>query len=128
MRERAFVRLRRQGLDGVVDLDPRPYGSHADFEGSLDGILLSYSLSMIPPFEAVLERARRDLRPGGRVAVVDFLDAWGPVDFGLRRSHVHLGPARLDGLKRRFPHHRVDVRGVGLWSYFVFVGSSSRQS
>ena len=58
-------------------------------------VLFSYSLSMIPPFEEVLERARLDLRPGGRIAVVDFLDARGPVGFGLRRSHVHLGPERL---------------------------------
>ena len=92
MRRQAAARLERHGLSGVVDLDSRPYGSHAGYEGEVDAVLFSYSLSMIPPFEEVLERARLDLRPGGRIAVVDFLDAWGPVDLGLRRSHVHLGP------------------------------------
>jgi hypothetical protein len=78
---------------------------------------------MIPPFEEVLERARLDLRPGGRIAVVDFLDAWGPVDLGLRRSHVHLGPDRLRTLRRFFPRHHEAIRSVGLWAYFLFAGS-----
>ena len=65
MRQMAERRLERHGLDSV-DLDPRPYGSHAEYEASVDAILFSYSLSMIPPFEEVLERARLDLRGGGR--------------------------------------------------------------
>ena len=85
-------------------------------------MLFSYSLSMIPPFEEVLERARLDLRPGGRIAVVDFVDARGPVGFGLRRSHVHLGPERLRALRRLFPRHHESIRTVGLWRYFLFTG------
>jgi S-adenosylmethionine-diacylgycerolhomoserine-N-methlytransferase len=123
MRRRAAVRLERLGLSGVVDLDPRPYGSHAEYEGGADAVLFSYSLSMIPPYEEVLDRARADLRPGGRIAVVDFLDAWGPVAFGLRRSHVRLGEARLAALRRLFPRRGVSVRSVGLWRYFLFNGS-----
>ena len=122
MRRQAAARLARQGLSGVVDLDPRPYGSHAGYEGGVDAVLFSYSLSMIPPFQEVLKRARLDLRPGGRIAVVDFLDAWGPVGFGLRRSHVHLGPERLHCLRRLFPRHHEAIRSVGLWTYFVFEG------
>ena len=121
MRQKAERRLERHGLGGVVDLDPRPYGSHAEYEGSVDAMLFSYSLSMIPPFEEVLERARRDLRSGGRVAVVDFHDAWGPVGFGLRRSHVHLGDGRLQALRRAFPRHHAELRSAGLWRYFLFV-------
>jgi S-adenosylmethionine-diacylgycerolhomoserine-N-methlytransferase len=105
-----------------VELDARPYGSHAEYEGGVDAVLFSYSLSMIPPFEEVLERARLDLRPGGRIAVVDFLDAWGPVRFGLRRSHVQLGRERLRALRRLFPRHHEAIRSVGLWDYFLFVG------
>jgi S-adenosylmethionine-diacylgycerolhomoserine-N-methlytransferase len=122
MRQQAAARLERLGLAGVVDLDPRPYGSHAEYEGGVDAVLFSYSLSMIPPFEEVLERARLDLRPGGRIAVVDFLDARGPVGFGLRRSHVHLGRERLRALRRLFPKHHEAIRSVGLWDYFLFVG------
>lgn len=122
MREQAKARLERYGLVGIVDLDPRPYGSHDGYLGQLDAVLFSYSLSMIPPYAAVLERARLDLRPGGRVAVVDFAGAWGPVAFGLRRSHVYLGTERLDRLVALFPQHRLERRSRGLWSYFLFVG------
>jgi len=122
MRRRAAARLVRQGLDGVVELDPRPYGSHGDYECRADAVLFSYSLSMIPPYEEVLEHARADLRPGGRIAVVDFLDAWGPVGMGLGRSHVHLGDARLGALRRLFPGGRAAVRSFGLWRYFHFSG------
>jgi S-adenosylmethionine-diacylgycerolhomoserine-N-methlytransferase len=122
MRRRARARLERLGLAGVVDLDARPYGSHAAYEAAADAVLFSYSLSMIPPYEQVLARARLDLRGGGRVAVVDFLDAWGLVGWGLRRSHVRLGPERLAALERLFPQHEVIVQSAGLWRYFVFVG------
>jgi len=123
MRRQAEARLERRGLSGVVELDARPYGSHAEYEGGVDAVLFSYSLSMIPPFEEVLERARLDLRPGGRIAVVDFLEAWGPVGLGLRRSHVHLGPERLRALRRLFPRHHEAIRSVGLWQFFLFVGT-----
>ncbi len=122
MRRRAAARLRRLGLQDEVRLDPRPYGIHADYEAGVDAVLFSYSLSMIPPFGEVLARAAFDLRPGGRIAVVDFLDARGPVAFGLRRSHVHLGRVRLDRLRDLFPQHALAVRSVGLWRYFLFVG------
>jgi S-adenosylmethionine-diacylgycerolhomoserine-N-methlytransferase len=123
MRRRAASRLERLGLSSVVDLDSRPYGSHAEYEGGADAVLFSYSLSMIPPFEEVLERARRDLRPGGRVSVVDFLEARGPVGLGLSRSHVHLGCGRLRALRRLFPRYHEAIRSVGLWEYFLFTGA-----
>jgi len=123
MRRLSLRRLQQLGLAGVVDLDARPYGSHAEYAGAADALLFSYSLSMIPPFAQVIGQARQDLAPGGRVAVVDFLDAWGPVGLGLRRSHVHLGEARLAALRSSFPRHELEVRSVGFWRYYLFVGS-----
>lgn len=123
MRREAARRLARGGLSDVVVLDPLPYGSHDRYAGSADAILFSYSLSMIPPFAIVLERAERDLREGGRIAAVDFLDARGPVGFALRRSHVHLGPERLEALCRRFPSHVVTIRSVGLWRFYLVTAS-----
>jgi len=125
MRRRASARLERLRLAGVVDQDPRPYGSHPEYEGGVDAVLFSYSLSMIPPYEEVLDRARKDLRPGGRIAVVDFLDACGPVGFGLRHSHVVLGEARLRALRGLFPRHHEAIRSVGLWRWFLFEGERS---
>jgi S-adenosylmethionine-diacylgycerolhomoserine-N-methlytransferase len=121
MRARAEARAARWG--GAVRVDQRPYGTHADFAGGSDVVLFCYSLSMIPPYEDVIERARGDLAPAGRVGVVDFLDAVEPLPArALAASHVHLGAERLDALRRVFPAHVVDVRSAGLWRYFVFVG------
>ena len=99
-------------------LDPRPYGSHDDYAGRVTGVLFSYSLSMIPPFAEVLAQARADLRPGGRLAIVDFLDATPMVARALEASHVHLGPARLLEIERLFPRHRTLVRRGPGWRYF----------
>lgn len=41
-------------------------------EGRADIVLLSYSLTMMPDWLAVLEQVERLLRPGGQIAVVDF--------------------------------------------------------
>src|SRR5262249_6211176 len=111
MRARAAARIARRRLH--VELDERPYGSHAAYEGRAARILFSYSLSMIPPFAEVLERARRDLAPDGRLVVVDFLEAAPPVAWGLRRSHVFLGGDRLQVLHRLFPRHDLRLRPRG---------------
>jgi hypothetical protein len=73
---------------------------------------------MMPPFAEVLARARADLRPGGRLAIVDFLDATTLVARPLAASHVHLGPARLREVQHVFPRHRVVVRRGPGWRYF----------
>jgi len=120
MRARAAARAEHFDAEARarLDLDPRPYGTHGDYAGRVTGILFSYSLSMIPPFAEVLARARADLRPKGRLAVVDFLDAAPPMARALEASHVHLGPSRLREIERLFPRHRIVVRrGLG-WRYF----------
>lgn len=115
---------RRASAHGGVAIDGRPYGTHADYRGRLDRILFSYSLSMIPPFESALESARADLRPGGRIGVVDFLDARAPFDRWLGRSCVFLGGDRLAFLRDAFPRHRVAVEATPLWRYFLFWGDA----
>jgi S-adenosylmethionine-diacylgycerolhomoserine-N-methlytransferase len=125
MRARAEVRAARLGMSGRVQFDPRPYGSHGDHASQADVVLFSYSLSMIPPYAEALARAKDDLRPGGTIAVVDFLTALAPEPAAaLRRSHVHLGMDRLDMLRRMFPDHRTEVRDALLWRYFQFLGTA----
>jgi S-adenosylmethionine-diacylgycerolhomoserine-N-methlytransferase len=124
MRARAHARAARLGMSGRVRFDPRPYGSHGDRAGQADVVLFSYSLSMIPPYAEVLARARDDLRPGGTIAVVDFLTALAPEPAAaLRKSHVHLGMDRLDALRRLFPNHQAALRNAVLWRYFQFLGT-----
>ena len=117
MRRRALAQYR-------VGVDDRPYGTHADYRGLVDRILFSYSLSMIPPYEAALESARADLRPQGRIGVVDFLDARAPFDRWLRGSCVFLGPERLASLQAAFPNHRLEVKSTPCWRYFLFWGEA----
>jgi S-adenosylmethionine-diacylgycerolhomoserine-N-methlytransferase len=39
---------------------------------AFDAVMISYSLSMIPPWHRVLEQAVDHLKPGGRLHIVDF--------------------------------------------------------
>lgn len=115
--------MRRRALaHGGVSVDGRPYGTHTEYRGTVDRILFSYSLSMIPPYEAAVESARADLRAGGRIGVVDFLDARGPFDRWLRGSCVFLGGERLACLQAAFPRHRLVVARTPFWRYFLFWG------
>jgi S-adenosylmethionine-diacylgycerolhomoserine-N-methlytransferase len=81
-----------------------------------DVVSFSYSLTMMPDWQRVLEHAIKILRPGGVLAMVDFyLSADDPVDGRphhsllkrrfLRRWFAHdqvwLGPERLDFATRR---------------------------
>jgi S-adenosylmethionine-diacylgycerolhomoserine-N-methlytransferase len=117
------MRRRAQAL-GAVEIDGRPYGTHADYRGRVDRILFSYSLGMIPPFEAAVASARADLRPGGRIGVVDFLDARPPFDRWLRHSCVFLGGERLASLQAAFPSHRLRIESTPCWRYFLFWGAA----
>lgn len=86
----------------------------------VQAVMLSYALTMMPAWRAVLANAQRMLAPGGRIAVVDFyVSAASPIP-GLRRhpawqrhfwprwfAHdgVQLDAHRLDDLCARFPRH-----------------------
>ena len=124
MLRRAAQRVARLGEQFRVSLDPRPYGTRADYREQADRILFSYSLSMMPPYLEILAQARADFRAGGRLGVVDFLDALPPVNQWLARSHVALGPERLDELRRLFPRHFLKVCRTGFWRYFLFWGEA----
>ncbi len=116
MLKTAVQLLRTRGLDGRIRLAE---GDATDFSGAelfgvpaFDRIFVSYALSMIPDWEAVIARAADQLAPGGALHIVDFgsmermpapgrraLEAW------LRRFSVT--PRRdLDAAARRIAEAR----------------------
>ncbi len=71
MLDRCSERMRKKGFTNVRLID-REYGYAPVTGGSADVVLMSYSLSMIPAWDTALKCAFRELRPGGRIGVVDF--------------------------------------------------------
>ena len=77
----ARASVARAGLEGRIglaqadatDFDPQALFGRAGF----DRIVISYALSMIPPWQAVVEEALRRLDRGGSVHIVDFGDQAG---------------------------------------------------
>jgi S-adenosylmethionine-diacylgycerolhomoserine-N-methlytransferase len=71
----------RAGLESRIRLargDATAFDPEALFgQASFDRIVISYALSMIPPWERVLAEAAGHLAPGGRLHVVDFGDQAG---------------------------------------------------
>jgi S-adenosylmethionine-diacylgycerolhomoserine-N-methlytransferase len=138
----AQARRRCNGLANVrvIEADAATYRSSRP----ADLVLLSYALSMMPQWQQVLDNAQRMLRPGGRLAVVDFYvsDAnppppkvrhtWFTRTFWPRwfaHDGVHLDPQRLSALQAMFPTHEVHelrhrlpyLPGLQV-PYFRFVG------
>lgn len=73
--------VQRAGLAGTIRLaqaDATGFEAHALFgRAAFDRIIISYALSMIPPWRAVVQEALRRLEPGGALHIVDFGDQAG---------------------------------------------------
>ncbi len=76
MLETADAALARQALGGRIKLalgDATDFDATAAFgQAEFDRVFFSYSLSMIPPWEAALDHAAGLIAPGGSLHVVDF--------------------------------------------------------
>ena len=74
--------IRRAGLDARVRL-AQGLGEQLDGKSMFgltrpfDAIVISYALTMIPAWPQVVEHAMGQVRPGGRLAAVDFWDQRG---------------------------------------------------
>ena len=112
--------------------------------GPVDVVLFSYSLTMIPDWVGALVHARELLKPGGRIAVVDFHVGrkypslrrrrqgwWGRWFWRVwfDRDNVWLSPDHLPALECLFETEFVaELRGEVPWlpllraPYYLFVG------
>jgi S-adenosylmethionine-diacylgycerolhomoserine-N-methlytransferase len=101
MLEKAEAAVRRDGLSGRVALaraDACDFDAWALFgrEG-FDRVFLSYSLSMIPDWEAALDAGLAAVAPGGSLHLVDFgrqekLPAWFRTSLRRWLSKFHVEP------------------------------------
>ncbi|HOB63178.1 MAG TPA: class I SAM-dependent methyltransferase [Candidatus Competibacteraceae bacterium] len=95
-------------------------------EPVFDLIVFSYCLTMINPgWQTVLQCALQDLRPDGRLAVVDFHDSRFPAF----RRWMGVNHVRMDGHLRPWlnAHCQPLQQSVGsayggVWQYFSFIG------
>jgi S-adenosylmethionine-diacylgycerolhomoserine-N-methlytransferase len=92
MLDTAAKAIRRAGLDGRIALaqgDATGFDPSALFgRETFDRVMISYALSMIPPWQEALARALDVVAPGGALHVVDFGDCAGlprPFKAALRR-------------------------------------------
>lgn len=107
-------------------------------EAPADAVFMSYSLTMMPQWPAVLANAQAMLAPGGRFGIVDFhLPGSGLADALWRRwfAHdgVHLSAHHLPALRQLFREHRQHAGRAPLpylpWlraPYYRFVGFRER--
>jgi S-adenosylmethionine-diacylgycerolhomoserine-N-methlytransferase len=128
MLDRCAERIRKNGWSNVRLID-REYGSAPVTEGMADVVLMSYSLSMIPDWESVIDCAFRELKVMGRIGVVDFrlgngATAVAGFEQWMTRNHVSINRPYIEKLSSAFrPLRRVTRKAFGgLWSYFEFVG------
>jgi S-adenosylmethionine-diacylgycerolhomoserine-N-methlytransferase len=109
-----------------IRLVEKAYANGATGVASADLILFSYVLTMInPQYPEFINRACKDLKPGGKIAVVDFHSSkhrWFKKH--MANHHVRMD-GHLDGLlKSTFKPLHFEVKSAygGLWNYFYFVG------
>lgn len=109
---RAERRVQRRGWRNV-DLVAAD-ASRMDLGRTFDAVFFAYSLTMIPDWEAALERAHAHLEPGGRLVVLDFsrFAGWGPLApimrTWLRLNHVLTQRPYEDGIARRFERCEIE--------------------
>ncbi len=109
-----------------IELLEKPYGGNDDYNKQFDLILFSYSLTMInPQYVDLIHQAKKDLKEGGYVAVVDFHKA----NFGFYRkfmkgNHVKLEGQVLPVLLEAFEPVLCKIKPglVGVWNYLMFLG------
>jgi S-adenosylmethionine-diacylgycerolhomoserine-N-methlytransferase len=134
MLKRAAARVRNNRWQNVTLVDVE-YGSEPINEGQTDVVLLSYSLSMIPNWQNALKSAKSELKPGGRIGIVDFWygELGGVSDAfagWLHVNHVEIDRPYENVLTTMFDPAVIRTRNAfaGLWKYFRFTGIKPKKA
>jgi S-adenosylmethionine-diacylgycerolhomoserine-N-methlytransferase len=119
--------VRRAGFNRIITLR-KGMAEHLDnrsmfaLSDPFDTVFFSYSLTMIPDCVGALDAARRNLKPGGGLYIVDFWDQKGlpalcrrAIQAWLKVFHVEYKPAILDSLREweQDERGRLSVESVG---------------
>lgn len=77
--DEARARIARHGWSNV-ELVLSDASDYRFPDGGVDGVLSTYALTMVPGFDEVIEHVASALRPGRRLAIVDFKapEGWPP--------------------------------------------------
>jgi len=123
--------LRERGLEGWgLDRDRAALAGPGPFlwaraerlpfaAGSLDGVLMECSLSVMDDPERVLEQCRRVLRPGGRLGLADLYARGRPARLGGCLGRVEAREVLLDRLAAHgFPSARFEDRSAHLRAWW----------
>jgi len=124
---RAMLDVAERKLSGRrVKLVHASYDAGFRVRRPFDLVVCSYCLTMINPgWEAVVDKAHADLRPGGLLAVADFhatssrlFNRW------MGFNHVRLDGQLPERLDAKFKPALCEVRPAyfGLWSYLLYLG------
>jgi S-adenosylmethionine-diacylgycerolhomoserine-N-methlytransferase len=124
MLERARAKIAPLGRR--IRLIEKAYGAPLADRTGYDLVLFSYALTMFNPgFEQAIGAAWRDLRPGGRIAVVDFHDTrFRLFEQWMGVNHVRMNGQLLPILREQFKPKvdRLCAAYAGAWRYLMFVG------
>ena len=119
----------RQGLAEELDAR-RMFGRDQPF----DTIFFSYCLSMVPAWPGAIEAALANLRPGGRLLIVDFWDQRDlPAAFAgllkrwLSLFHVHYRPEVHDALAALGASGRADVTFEPVARRYAYIATVTKR-
>jgi S-adenosylmethionine-diacylgycerolhomoserine-N-methlytransferase len=121
-----LARKKTAGFGPRVQLLHQAYTAPLSDPPGYDLVLFSYALSMFNPgYDTALAAARRDLVPGGQIAVVDFHDS----RFGFFERWMGVNHVRMNGQLRPLLQSlftpmtdRLLPAYAGVWRYLLFVG------
>jgi S-adenosylmethionine-diacylgycerolhomoserine-N-methlytransferase len=136
MLKTAELKLVRRELDGIhlkeclaEELD---YKKTFGIEQPFDAIFFSYGLSMIPTWPAAIEAALANLKPGGKMYIVDF---WDQADLPrwframlvrwLDLFHVHFRPELMEHLKKLHEQGRFELEIEPVARRYAYIATLS---